>query len=234
LPHAPEESMPQEAQALTEVPYDIYTERKQNIIWLAAALSVAIVLALFAWLFAGKLKGENPPEAIVSGAQNAKVETLALPDAMPVSAVPDTEPAAVMSGAEKHVEENPGIEKPKADVTMKTAEVKIAPQVVPSPQPVTVPLNKPQAVNPGATNNASAQATIRMTFEADSWVEITDKNGKILLSQLSRAGTEQGINGSPPFSLVIGHAKAVHLYYKGQAVDLAPHTKIEVARLTLE
>jgi cytoskeleton protein RodZ len=228
LPHAPEQSMPLEEKALTEVPYpDIYTERKQNIIWLAAALAVAVILALSAWLLGDKQKEQKAAETTLSSAQNATVETLALPDTLPVSAVPDAEPVTVTHGSEK-----PGAEKLDAEMK-KTAEVKIAPQISPPSaqlvQPVAVPLAKP-----AAANNALGQAAIRMTFDADSWVEITDKNGKLLLSQLNHAGTEQGINGSPPFSLVIGHAKTVHLYYKGQAVDLAPHTQIEVARLTLE
>jgi cytoskeleton protein RodZ len=73
-----------------------------------------------------------------------------------------------------------------------------------------------------------------MTFDADSWVEIRDKDGKILLSQLNHAGTEQSINGSPPFSLTIGYAKAAHLYYKGKVVDLESIANDEVAHLTLE
>jgi len=35
-------------------------------------------------------------------------------------------------------------------------------------------------------------------------------------------------------SLVVGNAAGVRLLYNEQPVDLAPHTKIDVARLTLE
>ena len=229
LPHASEQSMPLEAKALTEVPYpDIYTERKQNIIWLAAALAVAIMLGLSAWLLGDKSKEQKTHEATVSGAQNATVETLALPDTLPVSAVPDAEPVTVTPSIDR-----PGAEKPAVEMK-KTVEIKVAPQVVSTPaQSTTAPLAS-QVVKPATVSNTSEQAVIRMTFDADSWVEITDKNGQLLLSQINRAGTEQGVNGSPPFSLVIGHAKTVHLYYKGQAVDLALHTQVEVARLKLE
>ena len=111
----------------------------------------------------------------------------------------------------------------------KAAELKITPQiaVLPARPPVT------PTAKPAVANNAS-EAAIRLVFDADCWTEITDKSGKILLSQLNRAGTEQRIDGQPPFALVIGHAKAAHLYYKGEAVDLAPYTNIEVARLTLK
>jgi cytoskeleton protein RodZ len=90
------------------------------------------------------------------------------------------------------------------------------------------------AATPAASGVAAGQDLIRMSFDQDSWVEITDKKGNTLMSQLNRSGTEQGISGTPPFTLVIGHGKSVHLYYKGQAVDLAPYIKTDVARLTLE
>ena len=235
LPRPPEQSVPQEAKALPEVPFDIYTERKQNIIWLSAALFIAVVLGLSAWLFADKLKGQNPPETIVSGTQNTTVETLVLPDAVPVSAVPIAEPVTLTPILEKPIPENASAVKPEAEATRKAVEVKPVPQASPAPvQPLVAPLSKPQAVTPIATNSTPSQAIIRMTFDADSWVEITDKNGKTLLSQLNRAGTEQGINGSPPFSLTIGYAKGVHLFYKGKSVDLAPHDIADVAHLTLE
>jgi len=88
---------------------------------------------------------------------------------------------------------------------------------------------------PVDTNSASKQtAAIRLVFDEESWVEVTDKDGKALLSQINSRGSEQGVNGEPPFSIVIGRASGVRLYYKGQAVSLAPHTKAEVAHLTLE
>ena len=53
-------------------------------------------------------------------------------------------------------------------------------------------------------------------------------------SQRSPAGSEQSLGGHGPLALVIGNANGVKLFWRGQAVDLAPHTKGEVARLTLE
>ena len=288
LPHSPEQSLSMEAKALTEVPYpDIYTERKHNIIWLSAALAVAILLGLAAWLLGDKPKEINSQIsavsgtqgvmveqiAAVSGAQNVMVETLALPAALPISAVPDKEPITVTSGAEKASAEKASAEKASAEkasaekasaekasaekasaekasaekasaekasaekasaekASAEKKKVTDVKNVSPPAQPTPVPAK--QAVKPATANNVSGQAVIRITFDADSWVSITDKDGKHLLSQLNHAGTEQSINGSPPFSLTIGYAKAVHLYYKGKAVDLEPYADNEVAHLTLE
>lgn len=82
--------------------------------------------------------------------------------------------------------------------------------------------------------SASKAAAIHMTFDQDAWVEVTDKYGAFLMSQLNLGGTERRISGSPPFTLTIGNASSVHLYYQGKPVDLSPFNRAEVAHLTLE
>ena len=77
-------------------------------------------------------------------------------------------------------------------------------------------------------------ALIHLVFDDESWVEVADKDGKSLLAQLNPRGSEKRINGTPPFSLVIGNASGVRLYYQGKRVDLTPYNKAEVAHLTLE
>ena len=186
LPGISVQSAPSIVNILEEVPFpNVYSAHKSNIIWLAAALAVAVILVLFAWLH-----GSTP--------KAPQVETQALPVALPASAVPDAE---------------------------------IVPQIAaPIVQQAAVPSAKPAAAS-GAHKRPD---TIRLTFDEESWVEVKDKNGDALLSQINSRGSEQSINGNPPFSVVIGRASNVHLYYKGQAVDLKPYTKAEIARLTLE
>jgi cytoskeleton protein RodZ len=85
------------------------------------------------------------------------------------------------------------------------------------------------------STSASKQSTsIRLKFDADSWVNVTDNDGKILLSQLNSSGSEQNLKGKAPFSVVIGNANGVHLYYKGKIVELAPFNNSGTARLRLE
>ena len=80
----------------------------------------------------------------------------------------------------------------------------------------------------------SGMAEVNFTFTTDSWVEVRDRSNRILLSQLNRAGTEHRLQGRAPLSLVVGNAHGVRLTYKGTPFDLAPHTRVEVARLILE
>lgn len=75
---------------------------------------------------------------------------------------------------------------------------------------------------------------LRLVFNQESWVEIRDRSGKIVISQLNPAGSEKRVYGTPPMSVVIGNAHGVQLIYNNQPIDLALHTKVDVARFTLE
>jgi len=87
---------------------------------------------------------------------------------------------------------------------------------------------------PAAAPAAQGNRRIVLKFEGASWVEIRGRDGKTLLSQLNPAGSEQTVEGRPPFALVIGNAQHVRLSYEDRQIDLAPHVKVEVARLTLD
>lgn len=93
--------------------------------------------------------------------------------------------------------------------------------------------NEPSAPAETAPAAAPAARRIVLRFERESWVEIRGGDGRILTSQLNPAGTEKVIEGVPPFDLVIGNAQHVRLTYDDRPVDLMPHVKVEVARLTL-
>ena len=75
---------------------------------------------------------------------------------------------------------------------------------------------------------------IQLKFSGDSWVEIRDGDGKRIFSQLNLAGSQQVVEGKPPFQVVAGNAGAVTVIYSGKIVDLHPYTAVNVARFTLQ
>jgi len=81
---------------------------------------------------------------------------------------------------------------------------------------------------------ASTGAPIRLVFEEESWVEVTDRWGAVVFSRLSPAGTTRLVRGEPPFSMVIGNARSVRVYFQDKRIDLGPYTRIDVARVVLE
>jgi cytoskeleton protein RodZ len=118
------------------------------------------------------------------------------------------------------------------------AQAPAEPKQVAAASPVAMqPLNlDSQATSETASPSPVAEGNRRivMKFDRPSWVEVRGRGGKTLFSRLNAAGTEQTIEGQPPFSLVIGNAQHVRMSYEDRQIDLAPHVKVEVARFTLE
>ena len=96
--------------------------------------------------------------------------------------------------------------------------------------------NEAPAVENGAGEEAAATggAPLRFSVSADSWISVQDASGKEIFNKIKRAGSDDEVQGQPPFKVIIGNAGASQLYYNGQPVDLAPHTNANVARITLE
>lgn len=142
------------------------------------------------------------------------------------SAVPTTTGVSVAPSASATV---------KATENRKESGVESSSLVANSIPSTAVPVNSSgSAGNRGSVGVASASAMIILQFQRDSWVQVRQTDGKILLSQMNRGGSEQQLDGRPPFDVVIGNAPGVRLVYKGQPFDLRPHYKVDVARLVLE
>jgi cytoskeleton protein RodZ len=73
-----------------------------------------------------------------------------------------------------------------------------------------------------------------LAYRDHSWTEVRDRNGRVLLSTMMAPGARQTLSGQGPFELVIGNAGDVSLTLDGRKVDLTPHIRQSVARLTLQ
>jgi len=131
---------------------------------------------------------------------------------------------------------------PQAEAPVQTAPVtNQAAEPVPAPAPATVPAAAPVAPATAEVPVPSAPPvadvggqSLQFVFDGDAWVEVKDKSGKVIFHQSNPKGSQQSVRGKPPFSLVIGNAAHVRLTYNDKPVDLAPHIKVDVARLTIE
>jgi cytoskeleton protein RodZ len=103
----------------------------------------------------------------------------------------------------------------------------------PAAPSISVP-ETPAAQTQRPSGGAGGEGRIRLEFDRESWVEIRDRDGKTLMSQLNPAGSRRVVLGRRPLSLVIGNGAAVRLIYNDNPVDLKPYIQIEVARLTLD
>ncbi len=108
-----------------------------------------------------------------------------------------------------------------------------SPVVQQASQPVSAPLSQELAEPVAVAARASGNALV-FAFSEPSWVEVRDRSGQVIFSQLSQAGSTREVSGQPPFSLVVGNASHVSVQYRGKPVDLSKRSKDDVARLTLE
>lgn len=180
--------------------------RRQNMIWLAAAiLCVLAAIGFAAW---NMYAPASPAKPIL------EMTSIPVPDQVPdVELVSGAVSAPVMVGNAV----------PSAIGATSAAPITSSVTAV---APVVVPVS---AVNPNAA--------LRLVFDEDSWTEIREQSGRVLTSQLNRAGTELSLDGTPPFTLIIGNATGVNLYYHGVEVDLEQHLPrpdSSIARFKLE
>ncbi|MCE0914786.1 RodZ domain-containing protein [Pseudomonas sp. NMI760_13] len=121
-----------------------------------------------------------------------------------------------------------------------TAAAPVAPVVAPAAPAVAAPV----AAAPAAPVASSAPAApaevapagtakVHIQFTADCWTQVTDGNGKVLFSAIKRKGDNLELTGKPPFAVRLGFARGAQVSYNGQAVDVAPFTSGETARLKL-
>jgi cytoskeleton protein RodZ len=118
---------------------------------------------------------------------------------------------------------------------VKPAPVEVTqPAETPAAPPAETAASQPDPTVPAQAALLASTGRLEFRFERDSWIEVKDGEGTVLVSAVQRAGTSAAFEGKPPFALVVGNAGGVRLRYNAADVPLAPHARNDVARLTLE
>lgn len=180
--------------------------------WAIPLTLVAIVAATAAWEWL------HPAADVRSGAaKEAAVARPATTVARESVGTPLPNPAATAGAA-----------------TQAPAPAAPTPAAATEPPTPTIAETRPVPESPPAPQAAGPGAPLELGFRDYSWTEIKERGGRVLLSKMNPGGTTQAVSGAPPLDVVIGNAADVTLTWKGKRVDLAPHTRQNVARLTLE
>ncbi len=85
---------------------------------------------------------------------------------------------------------------------------------------------------PDASSRAADALVLR--FERESWVDIRDATGKVLLMGTQPANSTREVSGQKPYSMTIGNASFVRVEHDGRNVDLGAVTQKGVARVRVE
>lgn len=95
-----------------------------------------------------------------------------------------------------------------------------------------VPVANAAPVKPTITA-VSGGASLRVTATADTWIEVADAQGQVLVSRVLREGEQQEYSGAAPYKVRVGNVRGTRLEWRGAAVDLATRANNNVARLEL-
>jgi len=108
-----------------------------------------------------------------------------------------------------------------------------APAAAPLPEAAPAPIAEDSATTTVPAGLPGVEHLV-FRFAGDSWVEVRDATGKVIFSGLNAAGSTRTIQGQPPFGLVVGNAQKVTTEFRGQPLDLVPHIRVGVAKLTVK
>lgn len=201
---------PSEALAMSTPPrggeFSIYPSKRW--MWYAGAAALMVIAAPLLVYFALSSDGSQP----VSAAKRAQ----------PVP----RQPVATLPAVVPEQSAQPLVLQPIPQQVAPVAEQPAGAATMPPPA-------APQPVAP-VSAAPTGSGRIVFKFDQESWTEVRDKDGKKLFSQLNLAGTEQTVQGEPPFTLVVGNAAHVKAVFNGAPVDLTPYINVDVARLSLK
>lgn len=233
---------------------------KESQPWLKYILaSILVLLFLLAWLF--YVDYMPKPDSAEPASLPEKVNQAASTDAAELQSLPEIALPAAQRLAQEGVD-IPGAPAATADATVNAAassgnamaEAKPTDLKQPDPKQADVTM-QPDSKTPAATQQAAASQppasqstvpsastalakpadkTVMMTFTSKTWVSVTDKSGKVIFEKMAQSGAQESVTALPPLNIVIGNASGTKLKVNGQDVDLAPSTKNNVARITLE
>ncbi|MBA4152386.1 MAG: hypothetical protein C0509_07485 [Acinetobacter sp.] len=75
--------------------------------------------------------------------------------------------------------------------------------------------------------------TLSFSFTGASWISVRDGTGQELVYGQKNAGQSVTVSGRPPFAINIGAVNFTSLIYNGNAVDLQPYARGNIASFRL-
>ena len=125
---------------------------------------------------------------------------------------------------------------PKTLEPVAQAQVTTRASVPTPPPPPAAAVEKVAAVSTApavADKRSGGSHRLVIRCQEEAWIEVKDANDRMLVSSLNPAGSERVVRSRGPLTLVIGNAAHVQVIHNDKPVDLAPHTKLSIARFTL-
>lgn len=111
-----------------------------------------------------------------------------------------------------------------------------APVAPPTAAPAASATATPAAAPAAAPAPPPAQGESQVVFQAsaESWVKVTDANGKVVLQKAIAAGSSETATGAAPLSVIVGKADATQVLVRGKVFDTTTIARSNVARFEVK
>ncbi|WP_278535522.1 RodZ domain-containing protein [Delftia acidovorans] len=107
-----------------------------------------------------------------------------------------------------------------------------------APAAATAPAANAPADGAAATSAATAAQTpggvLVMKANAQSWVQVKDSSGRVVLQKTLAAGESIGAEGALPLSVIVGNASGTEVRVRGELLEVAKTTRDNVARFEVK
>ena len=97
-----------------------------------------------------------------------------------------------------------------------------------------VPAATPSSTVLSTTAPLQASDVVMFTAKTESWVEVVDAKGQVVLRRIVTPGEVAGASGELPLEVVVGRADATQVRIRGKVFDLGPVAKDNVARFEVK
>jgi cytoskeleton protein RodZ len=244
LPSEPAQQLAARTQAVNVTFPTIKSLRGANILWLAGTLGIALLLGLFVLLSNSEPTvkvSEVVVEPVILPPEGGAASAVAggrLDDAEVVAPAESKKPEEPVKQPEpKKIPESKRLPEPKG-----IPEIKKAPEPLKAVQPAVNAVPKigaasaPAVANPSVPLEVLKRRPLHFVFNENSWTEVLDSRGVVLLSRTNPRGTEKWVGGPrhEPYDISIAHPANVKLYFRGKEIDLSAYTGMDVVHLKLE
>ncbi|MFM9835749.1 MAG: helix-turn-helix domain-containing protein [Methylophilaceae bacterium] len=199
-----------------------------------------LALSLGAWLFYQNYVQKPSPVK-----PTAELVQSGPPEPLPEAALPAAERPAEQASTELTL--------PNSSTTVVDATAAPPANVPPSAPVAAAPVAPPVAENPPSTSLSTnplapsqldrslaepspaepAQGQSKLEFAAsqETWISVTDASGREIYNKTLFEGNRESIVAKPPVNITVGNSLGTTLSVNGKSVDLAPHTRVNVAHI---
>ena len=85
----------------------------------------------------------------------------------------------------------------------------------------------------GNRNDSITIGDLKLVFSKDSWTEVIDANGLRHVYRLVSKDNEIIINGTPPYTILLGDADGVEVFYQEKIFNHKPYQRDQIAYFRL-